>query len=488
MSLENLEPKFLSKLVRIRGVPCLPTAAAAEYTGLPHWRLHRLKLGKIVRRHSGNLRNAFFPVTKLEALETVLPNLADRPDDSDLIFTEEACELVGCCGHTLRSIAKRSKGKLKPVPEIVRDAKGKKCTRPTWRKSELFSLFVYEPDPGQPIILTDGPGDERRWYLRDHATANYACSNIVLAYWTHRKSIRRPGVALRTRPFYVIGKKSHRQKKLTAWNVDDLEAIANGKEGKAPLCGRSLFAQRQQANLHRDIKRFFEEVKAQLPMLAAAGGELAKKRGFKYGLVNKHRKAAGIYVKRAPRPGSAPEYWWCRRNQEPPTNSEPERDRGIQLDDTTTAMPSAAVRTHEASPPAPRLPAPEPYPVYLPGNSLESPLYVAHVGALVPNSTITFDSRLRFDETTFTIYLDRIPYKVSTPNAFALYKHLAAQNGTPVTRQQIRVADRRFRGDKTVVRLLNRLPSSLRHTVKSGESGYWLHLPDVSVRPTPVLD
>jgi hypothetical protein len=94
----------------------------------------------------------------------------------------------------------------------------------------------------------------------------------------------------------------------------------------------------------------------------------------------------------------------------------------------------------------------------------------------------TFDSRLSFDETTHTIHLDGKSYSIAEPKAFALYMRLAAQKGAPITRQQLRSSDLRFRGDKTVPRLRDKLPRPLRNTVRSNNSGYWLQLPDKQIR------
>jgi hypothetical protein len=94
-----------------------------------------------------------------------------------------------------------------------------------------------------------------------------------------------------------------------------------------------------------------------------------------------------------------------------------------------------------------------------------------------PTQAHTFDSRLRFDETTFTVHLDGTAIRIDHPNAFALYKVLAAQKGMPITRRGLRKHDSRFRGDKTIPRLRGKLPRILRDTVKSSNAGYWLHLP-----------
>jgi len=68
-------------------------------------------------------------------------------------------------------------------------------------------------------------------------------------------------------------------------------------------------------------------------------------------------------------------------------------------------------------------------------------------------------------------------FSIDGPNAFALYKTLAAQKGKPITRQKLRAIDSRFRGDKTIPRLRGRLPRALRDTVVSTNAGYWLQLP-----------
>jgi hypothetical protein len=89
----------------------------------------------------------------------------------------------------------------------------------------------------------------------------------------------------------------------------------------------------------------------------------------------------------------------------------------------------------------------------------------------------TFDKRLKFDETTFTIFLDRRSFAICDPRAFALYKRLKEQRGVPITRQELRAADKQFKGDKTIPQLRDRLPATLKNTVMSSTAGYWLHLP-----------
>ena len=99
------------------------------------------------------------------------------------------------------------------------------------------------------------------------------------------------------------------------------------------------------------------------------------------------------------------------------------------------------------------------------------------VGALAEPQATTFAERLQFDETTITIWFDGKPHHVDNPKSFALYRHLAEQAGTPITKQTLRAKDHQFRGDKTVPNARNALPKTLQKTVRSSRAGYWLHLP-----------
>jgi hypothetical protein len=101
---------------------------------------------------------------------------------------------------------------------------------------------------------------------------------------------------------------------------------------------------------------------------------------------------------------------------------------------------------------------------------------------VVAAADVTFDKRLRFDDTTLTIFLDGKPFSNLHPNVYALYKQLKDEKGTPITRANIRTRDKRFKGDKTVSRLRERLPATLKRTVKSGHAGYWLQLPEKQIR------
>jgi hypothetical protein len=103
--------------------------------------------------------------------------------------------------------------------------------------------------------------------------------------------------------------------------------------------------------------------------------------------------------------------------------------------------------------------------------------------ALVPSEATAKDKvqpesqecRLRFDEETWTVYLDGEPIEIEDPNAFILYQLIHLEG--PITRRQIRKQHPRCKGDKTIPRLLDRLPVALLRTVQSGEPGYWVKLP-----------
>jgi hypothetical protein len=95
---------------------------------------------------------------------------------------------------------------------------------------------------------------------------------------------------------------------------------------------------------------------------------------------------------------------------------------------------------------------------------------------ILPSSSDHALGRLRFDPLTQTVYLDGAAIPVEDPKAFLLYKTLAEHEG-PLTRRALRSKSGHFRGDKTVPRLRLRLPTRLRNTVRSNNTGYWLRLP-----------
>ncbi len=86
-------------------------------------------------------------------------------------------------------------------------------------------------------------------------------------------------------------------------------------------------------------------------------------------------------------------------------------------------------------------------------------------------------TRLHFDPQTQAVTLDGKSHPIKNPRAFKLYRAIADCNGEPITRAKLRQPPHYFKGDKTVRKLLDTLPSVLGKTVLSHTSGYWLHLP-----------
>jgi len=142
--------------------------------------------------------------------------LLQRPLDPDLIFMYgEAEDLVGCPHQTLRLLVVQ--GKLTCHKEQVADSTGRPRERAFLSKRELLSLFVPQPQPGQPILA-----DGERWWL---------CSDVVF-YDQHNRKIRlNPDREPPKREFFVIGPRAcGLSKSRSAWKCADLDAIFAGKE------------------------------------------------------------------------------------------------------------------------------------------------------------------------------------------------------------------------------------------------------------------
>jgi len=84
--------------------------------------------------------------------------------------------------------------------------------------------------------------------------------------------------------------------------------------------------------------------------------------------------------------------------------------------------------------------------------------------------------KLDFVPETQTVALKGVPFKVNDPQAFAVYKAIADRCPHPLTRKAIQDLVPGCRGPKRIRQLLNKLPETLRESVRSGPRGYWLDL------------
>jgi hypothetical protein len=85
-------------------------------------------------------------------------------------------------------------------------------------------------------------------------------------------------------------------------------------------------------------------------------------------------------------------------------------------------------------------------------------------------------SRLSFDSLTQTVNLDGKRFQIKNPRSYFLYQTIAAANGQPITRAELRLKNKGLKGDKTIRNLLDKLPAKIEQTVKKGPYGYWLCL------------
>jgi hypothetical protein len=85
--------------------------------------------------------------------------------------------------------------------------------------------------------------------------------------------------------------------------------------------------------------------------------------------------------------------------------------------------------------------------------------------------------RLEFDVYSLVITLDGKDYAVNEPKAFAIYKALADAMPQVRTKRDIAGIVKGVGGDKTIPRLLAKLPDALHKTVKQTTAGYSLRLP-----------
>ncbi len=171
------------------------------------------------------------------------------------------------------------------------------------------------PEPGKPILLSTGEA----YYLRDDAKQYSDCSDIVLSYWREKKSLQRPGPALRSRLFYVVsGRERGRSKLLRAWLGADLEDIAAGKEGTNPERGRGHYARSYHLANRNKAEAFMKTLRGNLPLLAADAYGQCLREGFTHPQIYRAKKAVGIKTRSVPTEGKAHIYWWCRPGQNPP--------------------------------------------------------------------------------------------------------------------------------------------------------------------------
>jgi hypothetical protein len=91
--------------------------------------------------------------------------------------------------------------------------------------------------------------------------------------------------------------------------------------------------------------------------------------------------------------------------------------------------------------------------------------------------------RLRFDDQTHTAHLDGKAVQISDPKVYTVYKTIVKACPLPVTAQAIQLQVPGCRGDKKIRTLLRCLPETLRRTILSNTSGYWLQLPYPSHAP-----
>jgi hypothetical protein len=89
--------------------------------------------------------------------------------------------------------------------------------------------------------------------------------------------------------------------------------------------------------------------------------------------------------------------------------------------------------------------------------------------------------RLIYDDYTSTVTVDGVDYKVEDRKVYALYQTIA-KSKTPLTKALLAQELPGLKGDKTIPRLLDKLPEALRETVKGGLHGYWVELPKKNSR------
>jgi hypothetical protein len=92
------------------------------------------------------------------------------------------------------------------------------------------------------------------------------------------------------------------------------------------------------------------------------------------------------------------------------------------------------------------------------------------------------EPRLKFDPLTLVITLDGKEHPVKEPKAFSIYKALADVVPEVLTKEDIGGMVKGVSGDKTIPRLIAKLPEALRKTVKPTTAGYSLLLPRRKVR------
>jgi len=258
---------------------------------------------------------------------------APAPSAPDLIPMAEAEQLTGCSHQTLYRMTKRGEITLRKVQGV--DSLDRRSSRPALSRSELLSLFVPRPRPGEPIQLPDGES----YYLREDATRRFGCSNIVLGYWTKQPSRRRSrGPALLTRKFYIIGGPGRgRPKKLTAWRGKDLQDITDGLEGKHPERGKGPWAKRQRQAQQDAVKAFLGDLEKRLPLWASDALDQARHARVSRFLFYRTKKKQGIRTSQADTE-TGPRYYWHLPGQgapgltsvvpQPEESSAPSRPRG----------------------------------------------------------------------------------------------------------------------------------------------------------------
>jgi hypothetical protein len=67
-------------------------------------------------------------------------------------------------------------------------------------------------------------------------------------------------------------------------------------------------------------------------------------------------------------------------------------------------------------------------------------------------------NRLRLDDETRTVFLDGAQYPVGDSKAYSVYKAIASKKGDPITKTEIGQSVRGVQGEKTIPRLLSKLP------------------------------
>ena len=86
--------------------------------------------------------------------------------------------------------------------------------------------------------------------------------------------------------------------------------------------------------------------------------------------------------------------------------------------------------------------------------------------------------RLRFDEETYTVFLDNESFTIANPHAFRMYRAIAERAEPTITLAALRKQKAlSLKGAKAIPRLKKALPETLRATMRSGHLGHWIVLP-----------